>query len=280
MGEQKELEVLASPPHEEMEVYHGIAAYEFLLLVSSGLKSEILGETDIFGQVKRAWIEFEKETSNSNRRFLSPIFQKIFSDTKKIRSEYLEGLGGNSYGTLVRKLLELDPNQDSILVLGAGQIAHSILPYLLDFKIWLWNRTLEKAAALKKSLLNQTRLDTNIFLTKTPEQEAQAWSEATQVILCVPPDANIHHHPFCPVFNNKAILHLGCTEGELGKWEVQIREKMEKFYTLDDLFQLQKNLTQARSIKIQKARQACEEIAKSRDRFLEYKNLNPISAVN
>ena len=38
------------------ELYQGADAYGFLLRLASGLESEIAGETEIFGQIKEAWI--------------------------------------------------------------------------------------------------------------------------------------------------------------------------------------------------------------------------------
>ena len=44
-------------------LYWGADAYGFLLRLASGLESEIAGETEIFGQIKQAWRDYETDRS-------------------------------------------------------------------------------------------------------------------------------------------------------------------------------------------------------------------------
>ncbi len=55
--------------------------------------------------------------------------QRLLQDTKEIRSEYVVGLGSATYGSLVRRLLG-GPGSGPTLLLGAGQLAETVLPYL------------------------------------------------------------------------------------------------------------------------------------------------------
>src|SRR4051794_29683584 len=67
------------------EVYKGQAAYHFLLRVATGLASEVLGETDVFGQFKEAWKK-NQSSCNCCNAGLGPWIQRLFEDTKEIRS--------------------------------------------------------------------------------------------------------------------------------------------------------------------------------------------------
>ncbi|MBU6155134.1 MAG: hypothetical protein KGP28_12595, partial [Bdellovibrionales bacterium] len=117
--------------------FRGVEAYEFLLRFASGLESEIKGETDVFGQLKTAIKTFTEEFPESDEQNL---FSKIFEDTKEIRAQYLQGIGGNTYGALARRLLNPTPGS-RVLILGAGQISKSVAPYFADSRLTLFNRT-------------------------------------------------------------------------------------------------------------------------------------------
>ncbi|MGK5088769.1 hypothetical protein WDW86_14525, partial [Bdellovibrionota bacterium FG-2] len=40
-----------------LEIFQGEKAFQFLLRIATGLESQIIGETDFFGQLKQAWKE-------------------------------------------------------------------------------------------------------------------------------------------------------------------------------------------------------------------------------
>src|SRR2546430_2266818 len=48
-----------SGQHLNVDVFVGQEAYRFLLQVTTGLESAIPGETDVFGQFKEAWRQFQ-----------------------------------------------------------------------------------------------------------------------------------------------------------------------------------------------------------------------------
>lgn len=104
------------------ESYRGPEAYRFLLEIVCGLHSPILGETEVFGQFKNfadQWLAREPKWT--------PLVQRTLADAKAIRSAHLGGLGVQSYGSWVRKHLEAG---EVVHVLGSGQLAQEILPYV------------------------------------------------------------------------------------------------------------------------------------------------------
>jgi hypothetical protein len=250
-------------PRVPMCKYQGFEAFLFLLRFATGLESEVQGETDIFGQIKEAWQKTRVQGQPIVRE-LDPWIQRLFEDTKDIRSRYLQNVGGSSYGALTRKVIRKFTKSDTegpILIVGAGKIAQSIAPLLLEHDLWLWNRSSENLFKLFSDLQPRSKVEIQQF---NLNDEERVWREARHVVACV---------PFDPVqdckriawfreggnLENRSIVHLGGHRAESGEWN-----SLPLFHSLDDLFELEKATGQLRSLQISKALKACEERAKLR----------------
>ena len=102
----------------------GRAAVDHLLEVASGLDSQILGETEIFGQVKRAYATAQARASAGP--ILNRLFQKAFQAAKHIRTHTGVSTGQVSVANVAVDLAltvfgELADAR--ILLLGAGEMA-------------------------------------------------------------------------------------------------------------------------------------------------------------
>jgi hypothetical protein len=236
-----------------IEVFEAADAYRFLLRVATGLESQIVGETDIFGQLKEAWRKCGGGVE------LGVLMQRLFEDTKDIRSRYLQNLGGASYGSLVRMMLRSSPGPT--LLVGAGQLAQSVAPYLMDQEIWLLNRSAESLAALHAELLAQAPAGAPLRIRViSPTEEAMAWRQAAAVVVCI---------PFDPVRDVERVelraghagpvIHLGGHHEEAGAWNT-----LPDFQALDDLFALKKLQGDVRLTQVAQASRACDEKAKLR----------------
>lgn len=117
-------ESLESP--SQFEIYRGRDAYRFCLHTVCGLKSPMVGETEVWGQFKALFREFDFESHPAGSA-LQGFVQNIFADAKSIRHRYLTGLGSQSYGSLARKLLR---GQKEINIIGAGLLVKDMLPWL------------------------------------------------------------------------------------------------------------------------------------------------------
>ena len=257
---------LAPPPG--VECYSGEQAYLFLLRVATGLESAIAGETDVFGQLKEAWRSFEKFAEQSEQgelaRDLGAWMQKIFEDTKEVRSRHLENLGGASYGTLARRLPNLG-EADRLFIVGAGSIARSVLPFLLQFRLTLWNRTQSTAHELAAELRTQGARHLDVV-----ESEADGWRKATHALVCIPLDTTAegdtlrialwNTHDATLTAQKRLILHMGCLRGQsVATWET-----LPEFRSLDNLFELRSAQAEARDLKLGLARRMCVERAQQR----------------
>lgn len=105
------------------EVYTQQAAYKFLLEIICGLKSPIVGETEVMGQFKifcQTWVAADPRRAT--------LVQRLLNDAKAIRNAHLSKLGTQSYGSWVRK--NLNAQAKSVDFVGAGLLAREILPYV------------------------------------------------------------------------------------------------------------------------------------------------------
>lgn len=242
------------------EIFSGIAAYSFLLRVATGLESQVVGETDVFGQLKEAWRKSSFELDENVDFYI----QKIFEDTKEIRSRHLQHLGGVSYGTLVRKFLQTKKNFDPTLLVGAGQLAQSVGPFLLEQEVWIINRSLDKAHALAEELRRE--YSARVRVLETMEEQAEGWSKSSQAVVCVPVDealdparVELWKKGNLAAGRNRTLLHLGAQKAQSGPWQ-----QLSGASYLDDIFELQKAQGEVRSLQIGLALRACDERAKLR----------------
>ncbi len=119
------------------EVYFGLDAESFLAEVLCGLKSPLVGETEVFGQFKIWWKTLPQD-SQFKQKFQSRI-ENLFSLVKTVREKALCGHGSQSYGSLLRK--NLVPGE-AVDILGAGHLAQEILPWIKNkssHRIWCRN---------------------------------------------------------------------------------------------------------------------------------------------
>ena len=123
-----ESSALMASARADAEIYEGENAYRFLLEVVCGLRSPLIGETEVLGQF-REFCSKAKFSSTSWGWFLRQITTDITVDAKRVRHRHLEGLGCQSYGSLVRHQLKGIP---SVALIGAGQLASEIVPWLIS----------------------------------------------------------------------------------------------------------------------------------------------------
>ena len=114
------------PAAARAQGFAGAEAYAFLLRFACGLESRLVGETEIFGQIKESWREFSSAPGTLSRELDSWI-QRLFKDTKEVRAAQLSRLGSASYGSQVRRLLGAATDGPTLLV-GAGQLAQAVAP--------------------------------------------------------------------------------------------------------------------------------------------------------
>lgn len=105
--------------------YHSTSeTVRHLFRVTSGLDSMVLGETEIFGQVKKAY-SFATERG-ATTRLLHRLFQHAFRVAKHVRTETQITRGASSVGSVAVELAEKifgELGGCRVMILGAGEIS-------------------------------------------------------------------------------------------------------------------------------------------------------------
>ncbi|RMF98893.1 MAG: hypothetical protein D6727_01680 [Gammaproteobacteria bacterium] len=225
----------------------GAAAYALLLEVITGLHSEIPGETNVLGQFRRAWEQGRERLNRQQLVALAPIVHRLLNDAAAIRREHLEGIGGNSYGSLLRKLLR--PRRgERVLLVGCGNLALTLLPFLKRQTVGLWHhRPLAEAPAAATRCV-------------APADGAAAARWAQQLVLTTPADPgnDARWAAWLRAAGPKPVVHLGRRRDDIGQFVAALGFPAA---SLDDLFDLREQLSRQRRRQLAQARMACRRCA-------------------
>jgi len=129
-------------------------AVRHLFRVSAGLESMLLGEAEILGQVREAYLRAHE--CHVTGPVLNRLFQGALEIGKRVRAETELGtrpMGVASAGIKLAERIFGKLQDRSALVLGAGTISEQVVSQLRDRKIknlYLMNRSREKAEEFAK----------------------------------------------------------------------------------------------------------------------------------
>jgi glutamyl-tRNA reductase len=99
-------------------------AYQLLLEVICGLRSPLLGETQVMGQFKAFLGSLGKDQAALRR-----VGQRLLSEARAISERHLRQLGSRSYGAATRRRAADCPQ---VVVIGTGVLSHELLKFLAD----------------------------------------------------------------------------------------------------------------------------------------------------
>ncbi len=131
-------------------------AIQHLLEVSSGLDSQMLGETEIFGQVKDAYSAAQDKGSTGV--VLNRVFQKAFQAAKRVRTETAITIGQVSVANVAVDLAQDifgSLEETRVLLIGAGEIGEKTAQAFKSrgaFSITVASRRFERAVELAETL--------------------------------------------------------------------------------------------------------------------------------
>ena len=146
----------------------GVACVRHLYQVAAGLDSQIVGETEILGQVRRAH-QAALEAGTSSRE-LDAMFSGAIAAGRRVRRETRLGKHPASVSSAaVEVALAAMPQHGSltVIILGAGEVAAGVVRALVERgvrRVIVVNRHQERAAALAEKWEVQSRPWTDLSL--------------------------------------------------------------------------------------------------------------------
>ena len=144
---------------DEVYAWADPRSVEHLFRVASGLDSMVLGETEILGQLKKAY-ELALERRHTGGK-LNKAFQRAFNVSKQIRTETQIQRGSISVASVAVELAEKifeSLSDRQVMVIGAGETSEKVARALLSRgaqSVLVSNRSYERAEALARELGGQ-----------------------------------------------------------------------------------------------------------------------------
>jgi glutamyl-tRNA reductase len=138
----------AAPLYE----FHTPASVRHLFRVSCGLDSMVLGETEVLGQVKKAYSM--AQAAGAPSKHLHRLFQNAFRVAKEVRTHTAITRGATSVGSVAVELAEKifgELRGRRVMILGAGETSERTARSLQSRgvqSVIVSNRTFERAAKL------------------------------------------------------------------------------------------------------------------------------------
>lgn len=136
--------------------HYDVDAVRHIMRVASGLDSMVLGEPQVFGQMKQAY-QVAQDTGTAGNH-LKHLFPAVFEASKQIRTE--TNIGANPV-SMAYAIAQLSKNifntlaNCRVLLIGAGETIELVATYLRSagvHKIVIANRTIEKTQPLVDTL--------------------------------------------------------------------------------------------------------------------------------
>jgi len=117
-------------PH--LYLKEGAEAVEHLFAVASGLDSMVIGETEITGQVKQAYLAAQE--AKLTGRVTNRLFQTALQAAKEIRTQTGIGRGATSVGSvaveLAERIFDRDLSGKTVMIIGAGKMGEACIRHL------------------------------------------------------------------------------------------------------------------------------------------------------
>ena len=149
-------------------------AYALLLEIVCGLRSPLIGETEVQAQFKAFMATLDPATDGWLRR----LGERILADAKSIRRQYLQGFGAHSYGWLAARHLE----GERVAVVGTGALARQVLSHLPPARpVDIWARR-------RDVLLDAGVRATRQLLIAEAGTEGEPTTEDTTIVVAAPID--------------------------------------------------------------------------------------------
>lgn len=257
----KPLKLLNTLNQTEIQHIEGVDAYQFLLETICGLKSKVLGETEIVSQFKTSYSEYLNY--NDKNPYIMKILEKLFKDAKDIRCKYLMSLNTDSYSGIARRLIMQAKKSakesniartKKILITGSGALAEDLIKILKNkFDIYLTARNSEKVGLLVEKY----------GVNPLPWRDYQLYEEFSQIINTIGADEVLFGDKFFKIINEHHTLPIFIDLGEPSVIKTTLTAT-EGVYRLNDIFEAGQTFCKQKDAQINLAREYIIEVADKR----------------
>jgi len=166
--------------------YEDSKCVQHLFRVASGLDSMVVGESEIFGQAKKAYES--ARTSGAVGPYLHRLFQRAFRVAKQVRTHTDIARGAVSVGSIAVELAQRifgDLSECKVLVLGAGETSERTTRALVSRGVTdlrVSNRSLDRARELAQAVSGRA-VPFNDWVTQCREIDILVTSTASETPL-------------------------------------------------------------------------------------------------
>ncbi len=252
------------------EIYEGFEAVEHIFKVAASLDSMVVGEMQITGQLKDAFVEaYEKKFISQD---LTRLIHFSFKCAKKIRNQTSISSEPVSVASIaVRKAKEKlnDLSGYSAVVVGVGDTARIVSKNLIKegVNIILVNRTVENAIALKEELGDEVNIDIH-SIESLPKliNNYRLLFTATAAPFCVIRNEHIKPKSYKRFWFDLAIPsdieNIKCDNIELIK--------------VDDLKEISENNLKKRENEVKAAKDVIKKCVKEFEKYLSAVSIEPV----
>jgi glutamyl-tRNA reductase len=158
LADQAGLSLAEVEPHLSVRFDDDVAGH--LFAVASGLESTVPGESEVLGQVRRAWERAQREKASGP--ILAELFRHAVQTGKRVRSETAIARGTTSFSHAAVSVAEQGRvgglSDTSVVVVGAGEVGAGVVQALSGLaegrrpaNIVVANRTAERAVAVAEA---------------------------------------------------------------------------------------------------------------------------------
>ena len=154
---------------KSIQQYSGKEALKHLFFMTAGLESVVLGEDQILGQVRTAWLK--AKDNGATKSILNRTFMKAINTGRLVRNETRINEGAVSISSAaidlaVKELGDLDKRKALIIGAGeAGSLAAQSLRSKTSLSIIIANRTYDKSLVLAQKISGEAIQFENVLST-------------------------------------------------------------------------------------------------------------------
>ena len=252
------------------EIYENLEAVEHIFKVAASLDSMVVGETQITGQLKEAFMQaYEKHFISQD---LTRLIHFSFKCAKKIRNQTQISSEPVSVASIaVRKAKEElnDLSGFSAVVVGVGDTARIVCKNLIKegVNIILVNRTVENAFALKEELGDEVNIDIH-SLESLPKliNNYRLLFSATSAPCAVIKNEHIKPKNFKRLWFDLAIPN------DIDS----IEDESIKIIKVDDLKEISEKNLEKRKKEVESANGVIKKCVKEFERYLQSVSIEPV----